>query len=74
MNAVGQKQIDPDDPFGPPDSPREVLCIHCWKRYGSEAIRWDGVSGVWSCATPGCGGVGYGFDIQDAPAASAGQG
>jgi hypothetical protein len=63
--------LDPsDDPFGPPEIPVEVECLHCGQQYQSHLIEWrietdaDGnPHGFWCCPTPGCGGKGFGFDI-----------
>ncbi len=58
-----------DDPFGPPEQPTQVHCLHCDRDYMSDLIQWcedvvDGqVSGFWRCPTPGCDGAGFGFDI-----------
>ncbi len=59
-----------DDPFHPPEVPTEVSCLHCGKRYESYLIEWrvetdaEGKQqGFWCCPTPGCGGMGFGFDI-----------
>ena len=54
-----------EDPFRPPQEPCEVFCLHCGKEYSSDKIRWKhrGGEGFWCCPTPGCGGVGYQFDI-----------
>jgi hypothetical protein len=58
------------DPFGPPEKPCEVTCLHCGKRYGSELIVWrvstmkDGTQrGFWVCPVPGCDGAGFLMDI-----------
>lgn len=58
------------DPFRPPDIPTEVFCLHCQQEYDSYLIEWreekqaDGsVHGFWCCPTPGCGGMGFGFDL-----------
>jgi hypothetical protein len=47
-----------------------VECIHCGEEYDSFRIEWrvepdaDGKShGFWCCPMPGCGGMGFGFDI-----------
>ena len=63
--------LDPtNDPFGPPEVPVEVECLHCGQQYQSHLIEWrietdaDGnLHGFWCCPTPGCGGMGFGFDI-----------
>jgi hypothetical protein len=63
--------LDPtNDPFGPPEVPVEVECLHCGEQYQSNLIEWriendaDGrPHGFWCCPTPGCGGMGFGFDI-----------
>ena len=58
------------DPFHPPEAPTEVECLHCGREYDSYLIEWreemgpDGqVHGFWCCPTPGCSGIGFGFDI-----------
>ena len=58
------------DPFGPPAIPTLVGCLHCGEEYDSYRIEWrvetctDGKErGFWCCPTPGCGGIGFGFDI-----------
>jgi hypothetical protein len=58
------------DPFRPPEIPTEVECIHCGETYESYLIEWrvstdeDGKEqGFWCCPTPGCDGMGFGFDI-----------
>jgi hypothetical protein len=63
--------IDPKgDPFGPPEVSIEVQCLHCGEQYDSYLIEWrvemdaDGnPHGFWCCPTPGCSGMGFGFDI-----------
>ncbi len=68
---AGPKPPDPNsDPFRPPEIPVEVGCLHCGETYDSFLIEWreeqstDGSpQGFWCCPTPGCGGVGFGFDI-----------
>ena len=63
--------LDPhNDPFHPPEIPTEVSCLHCGKEYDSSLIQWrvetdaDGKPhGFWCCPTPGCDGMGFGFDI-----------
>jgi hypothetical protein len=63
--------LDPkDDPFGPPEVSIEVQCLHCGEQYDNYRIEWrvttdaDGKQhGFWCCPTPGCGGMGFGFDI-----------
>ena len=63
--------LDPaGDPFGPPEVSVEVECLHCGQQYDSYLIEWrietdaDGRQhGFWCCPTPGCGGMGFGFDI-----------
>lgn len=62
---------NPDnDPFGPPAISTIVECIHCGEQYDSFRIEWrvepnaDGKPhGFWCCPMPGCGGMGFGFDI-----------
>jgi hypothetical protein len=58
------------DPFRPPEIPTEVCCLHCGETYESYLIEWrveakaeGGEQGFWCCPTPGCGGIGFGFDI-----------
>ena len=57
------------DPFGPPAVPTLVACLHCGQEYDSYLIEWrieqtpSGPHGFWCCPMPGCGGVGFGFDI-----------
>jgi hypothetical protein len=58
------------DPFRPPDIPTLVACLHCGQEYESYRIEWrvernaDGrPRGFWCCPIPGCGGMGFGFDI-----------
>jgi hypothetical protein len=63
--------LNPDnDPFGPPAISTVVHCIHCGEEYDSYRIEWrverdaDGQEhGFWCCPMPGCGGMGFGFDI-----------
>jgi hypothetical protein len=63
--------LDPDnDVFRPPAIPTLVGCLHCGQEYDSYLIEWrvdrdaKGRSrGFWCCPTPGCGGMGFGFDI-----------
>jgi putative addiction module component (TIGR02574 family) len=58
------------DPFRPPAVPTQVSCLHCGQEYDSYLIEWrvepraDGTpQGFWCCPTPGCDGLGFGFDI-----------
>lgn len=57
------------DPFAPPKTPCEVQCVHCGESYESWHIEWRAdptdklLGGTWCCPTPGCDGVGFGFDI-----------
>lgn len=58
------------DPFGPPEIPTLVACLHCGEEYESYLIerrRERNSEGEWHwwwcCATPNCGGRGFGFDI-----------
>jgi hypothetical protein len=57
------------DPFAPPPEPIEVGCLHCGQVYRSDQIVWrpdhdhPELGGHWCCPTPGCDGVGFGFDI-----------
>jgi hypothetical protein len=68
---MSDKPLDPQaDPFHPPEISIEVECIHCGKQYDSYLIEWrestspEGVlQGFWCCPTPGCDGLGFGFDI-----------
>ena len=68
---MSDNPLDPTgDPFGPPEVSVEVECLHCGQQYQSHLIEWrietdaDGnLHGFWCCPTPGCGGVGFGFDI-----------
>jgi len=68
---MSDNPLDPtNDPFGPPEVPVEVECLHCGQQYQSYLIEWrietdaDGKPhGFWCCPTPGCGGMGFGFDI-----------
>lgn len=63
--------LDPQgDPFHPPEVPTEVSCLHCGEVYDSYLIEWRVETdaggkqhGFWCCPTPGCGGMGFGFDI-----------
>ena len=54
-------------PFAPPEVPVEVECLHCGETYQSDQmqLRYEGPDGelAWVCATPGCGALGFGFDI-----------
>jgi hypothetical protein len=57
-----------DAPFGPPRENTEVGCLHCREVYDSYRIELRGGAGpggepAWCCPTPGCGGLGFGFDI-----------
>jgi hypothetical protein len=60
---------DHSDPFSPPKTPCEVQCIHCGEAYESWRIEWRELNddpnllGAWCCPTPGCDGIGFGFDI-----------
>jgi len=68
---MSDNPLDPKgDPFGPPEVSVEVQCLHCGETYDSYLIEWrvhpdaDGKPhGFWCCPTPGCGGMGFGFDI-----------
>lgn len=69
-DAVGMKDEAWDDPFRPPEVAVAVQCLHCGEEYESYLIEWregacgDGeVRGFWCCPTPGCDGIGFGFDI-----------
>jgi len=70
----GKKPYDPldkdADPFGPPDEPVEVGCLHCGGIFMSDQITWriqtnaDGdTHGFWCCPDPACSGAGFGFDL-----------
>lgn len=50
------------DLFQPPDEICQVRCLHCDRVYFSNMIEFDGE--VWRCATPGCDGAGFGWDIM----------
>lgn len=57
-----------EDPFAPPAIPTEVECLHCGEVYDSWRILWQedetcAFGGHWCCPTPGCGGLGFLFDI-----------
>ncbi|MBN2578594.1 MAG: hypothetical protein JXB10_06340 [Pirellulales bacterium] len=68
---MSDNPLDPQaDPFKPPEIPIEVHCLHCDQEYDSYLIEWrecisaDGTpQGFWCCPTPGCDGIGFGFDI-----------
>jgi hypothetical protein len=58
------------DPFGPPEIPIPVHCIHCDEEYESYRIEWrietdheGNKHGFWCCPIPGCDGKGFCFDI-----------
>ena len=58
------------DCFKPPETPVEVECLHCGRRYQSNLIEWrvetsaeGDLHGFWCCPIPGCDGRGFGFDI-----------
>jgi len=59
-----------NDPFGAPAISTVVHCIHCGEEYDSYRIEWrverdagGQERGFWCCPMPGCGGMGFGFDI-----------
>ncbi|MEM6313076.1 MAG: hypothetical protein AAF743_03270 [Planctomycetota bacterium] len=58
---------DWDDGFQPPEEPTEVGCLHCGEVFESYMMvrrPIDGMEGEhWCCPTPGCTGIGFGFDI-----------
>lgn len=59
---------DADPPFGPPKENTEVGCLHCRRVYDSYLIELRDGAGpggepAWCCPTPGCNGLGFGFDI-----------
>jgi hypothetical protein len=68
---AGHHPLDADaDPFRPPAIPTLVACLHCGQEYDSARIERrveNGLGGrrqgFWCCPTPGCSGVGFGFDI-----------
>ena len=47
--------------FAPPAEAVDVKCLHCGEVYSSRLIVC--VRGVWRCATSGCDGVGFRFDL-----------
>lgn len=55
-----------------------VHCIHCGQEYLSSEIWFDPApsattaGGFWRCGTPGCDGLGYGFDIFPADGSDGG--
>lgn len=54
--------------FSPPDEPIAVKCLHCGESYRSDQIVWEVRSQfldvpLWWCATDGCDGAGFKFDI-----------
>ncbi len=54
------------DVFPPPDIPIEVFCYHCGEEYETWQMRPeedDEGATHWHCATPGCDGRGFLFDI-----------
>jgi hypothetical protein len=56
------------DIFGPPPDPVECICLHCDRTYSSDLlikidVEGDGQEVHWMCPVPGCGAMGYGFDI-----------
>jgi hypothetical protein len=66
---------DFNDPFGPPEIPCQVRCLHCDKSYSSADMRRDGKSELWVCPNyKECGGAGYGMDIHDVDDECFGQG
>jgi hypothetical protein len=57
--------LESEDPFAPPEPPREVICLHCGEVFMSSEMRRS--SGLWVCMNwETCGGAGYGWDILDA--------
>ena len=70
-DPLGDKDSGPRTPendiFRPPSENCEVFCLHCRQKYDSYKIHWvpkEGGEGFWCCPTPGCGGMGFGFDIH----------
>ena len=65
------KPSDKDaDPFGPPEQPVEVGCLHCGGIFMSDQITWriepdhEGKPlGLWCCPDPTCDGAGFGIDL-----------
>jgi len=66
---------DPCDPrqdhFRPPSIPTLVWCLHCEEEYDSWKMHYEIETdakgrkhGLWCCGTPGCDGIGFGFDIH----------
>lgn len=64
---VMQPRDPSSDPYAPPAVPCEVRCAHCGHFYDSWQIIWRALDGeseaAWCCPTPGCDGVGFGYDI-----------
>lgn len=54
---------DDGDPFGPPEKPIDVVCIHCEREYRSDEMRQD-EEGLWCCKFEDCDGRGFGWDIH----------
>lgn len=54
-----------EDPFGPPETPQDVECLHCSQRYPSSEMVYEFRHGMalWWCATPDCDGAGFLIDI-----------
>lgn len=56
---------DPRDIFGPPEEPTECFCMHCGRIFMSDLMVPVDVDGErhWMCPVPGCGAMGFSFDI-----------
>jgi hypothetical protein len=64
------------DPFGPPETPIRVRCLHCGDVYMSDEMKheerkFSPGARLWYCRNPDCDGAGFGFDILDADAMDA---
>jgi hypothetical protein len=53
------------DVFGPPAEPTECFCLHCRRVFMSDLMIPIDVDNErhWMCPVPGCGAMGYTFDI-----------
>lgn len=67
VRAVDDRLGDWADPFAPPVPGVVVRCLHCGREFSSDLMQWvvmeETGEGYWCCATPGCEGVGVGFDL-----------
>jgi hypothetical protein len=56
---------DMHDVFGPPAEPTECFCLHCRRVFMSDLMIPIEVDDErhWMCPVPGCGAMGYTFDI-----------